>query len=736
MADIVKSISEIFSNQIFRVPDYQRGYSWEEKQWNDLLEDLEVLKKDHNHFTGTLVLRPNGNGEKALIDIEGKAYTDFDIIDGQQRLTTIVILLKAIDEQMQLIDDFKALSHGLQETYLHQLDINQRPFTKLTLNEDCQEFFANHILTLSPEIPIPTIRSHERLLGAKQRFTNYLEEQKKLLGDKYPKWLRDLYFKIIHHLIMIVYPVENELDAGVIFETMNDRGKPLTELELVKNYLLYVSDKLELKTAHDLNHRINSVWKFIYENLMIAGLGGRQYEDQLLRVHWLMVYDYDPGNWQNNRSIKNRFSLRKYQDRDVEMLSDLTEYLSTLQKTTTAFCDIYSPTRNGAFSDIQDPDLRTNIGIWSKKFNRLGTRVGFLPILIAVRYKAGDGGQSYLKILELCEKYDFRVYELLRYRANAGESKQYRLGYQYFHKPDTSRLETELARSILDYCSDERFLEKFNRVKEDWYHYWNGLYYFLYEYEHHLAGGHGVNMTFESLSRRPKSESIEHILPQTPEHNYWKERFTHEQVERWTHDIGNLTLTFDNSELGNRPFPEKKGQPGQIKRYAGSPLFIEHQIAVYDDWTETQIVERREQIKAWAVNRWHVDPPPKQEKPTRSIERMQALADQNGIGEEFDKLHKAALKLNLDAVIEKNIRYRPPFNWILSVMNVDISPGGFWVYFRLHNFAKYPSVTRDQINELLPYANKQWNWITAENSQRLIDGLEGLYELVKDRLKK
>jgi hypothetical protein len=90
----------------------------------------------------------------------------------------------------------------------------------------------------------------------------------------------------------------------------------------------------------------------------------------------------------------------------------------------------------------------------------------------------------------------------------------------------------------------------------------------------------------------------------------------------------------------------------------------------------------------------------------------------------------------LDAVIKKNIQYRPPFNWTLSVMLVQISPGGFWIYFRLNNFAKYPSITREQVNELLPYPNKQWSFISAEQSQQLIDGLDGLYELVKDSLKK
>ena len=323
MPDMVKSISQIFSNQVFRVPDYQRGYSWEEKQWSDLLEDLELLLDGRSHFTGTLVLHKRTDRVSKVFDIKGMSYYSFDIIDGQQRLTTIVILLKAIHEQMSAISEISELAEGLEEMYLHHLDLNKQPFTKLTLNQDSQDYFANNVLDLHPTISGPRIRSHQRMTQAKRYFIEYLVSMEKDLGINYPDWLRTLYFKTVHQLKLIVYDVEDEMDAGVIFETMNDRGKSLTELELVKNFLLYLASKIELESEHDLNQRINSTWRYIYESLMVAGLGGRQYEDQLLRAHWLMAYDYDTRRWQNNRSIKNRFSLRRYKDRHTDLYNDL-----------------------------------------------------------------------------------------------------------------------------------------------------------------------------------------------------------------------------------------------------------------------------------------------------------------------------------------------------------------------------------------------------------------------------
>jgi hypothetical protein len=73
--------------------------------------------------------------------------------------------------------------------------------------------------------------------------------------------------------------------------------------------------------------------------------------------------------------------------------------------------------------------------------------------------------------------------------------------------------------------------------------------------------------------------------------------------------VGNLTLTYDNSALSNKSFPDKKGAPGEDGCYAGSQLFMEQRLARYEDWTPDTIEERRERIEAWAMARWHVDNP-------------------------------------------------------------------------------------------------------------------------------
>ena len=734
MVNFVKSVSDIFTKQVFCIPDYQRGYSWEEKQWNDLLEDLDLLLEGRKHFTGTIILLKSSNNKKELKDNKLISYAMFDIIDGQQRLATFVILLKCIFDQMKSIPEFKNFSEGLRENYLYSIDLNKQPFTKLVLNEDSHEFFIDHILDLHKGIPGPSIRSHERLLKAKRHFTNYLDSKREEKGKSFEEWLKSLYLKIIDDLTMIDYRVEDEYDAGVIFETMNDRGKDLTELEMVKNYLLYLSSNLVLETDHDLRKRINKTWKHIYESLMAAGLGARNFEDQLLRAHWLMAYNRNLRQWDDNRSIKGHFNLRKYQGRHPELLEHLKNYLSSLKDASTAYCDIHKPKRMKAFNDIEDLEQRRKIVIWSDKLARLGNLATFLPLLMAVRLKKGLNSQLYLETVKLCEKFGFRVYRWPKGYSNTGQSRFFRLGNQFFHGLDPDKLKEDLVRAILDYCTDARFEERFSRKTEDWYH-WKGTNYFLLEYEHFLAGGRPVQMSWETLNVRPKADSIEHILPQTPDHPYWLERFSLEQRERWMHDIGNLSLTFDNSRMSNKAFPEKRGAAGEIGCYVGSPLFIERKLATYDDWTVGSIVDRRDKIKKWAINRWHVDAPlPLPVKKEPNIEQMIELAELNNVGEELEDIHNAATKLKLNARVRKRIQYRPHFGGNLSVMTVEVHQNGFRIIFRLHNFAKYRSVSREQVDELFQYKNNAGSWIDAEDVPELVESLEELYELVKDEL--
>jgi hypothetical protein len=731
MSDMVKRISQIFADQVFHVPDYQRGYAWEKRQWDDLLEDLDLLPAGRTHFTGTLVLRSRNAGGGQIIDQHLHAYDDFDLVDGQQRLTTIVILLKTIHDEMQRYSQFNGLTGRLRETYLYHTDLNGQPFTKLTLNADSQDFFANNILGLHPGISGPTIRSHERLLGARDHFTAELERNQDELGDKYPNWLQQMYAKITLQLNLIVYPVEDELDAGTIFETMNDRGKPLTELEKVKNFLLYVSGKLDLPGQHDLNRRINLTWKSIYERLMATGLAARDAEDQLLRAHWLMAYNYDVSKWQNARSIKEYFSLRKYHDRHPELLQDLKAYLHSLQDATSAFCDIFKPMYPGAFNDITDTGTRSEIMLWGNKLTRLGVSASFLPLLMAVRARATEDGTAYLKTLQLLEKYSFRVFSWRRARSNAGQTTLFQLGNRYFQNPFTDWMHNEVAHLIVYYCPDETFNERFVRDAENWYN-WQDINYFLYEYEHHLAGGRPVQLTWEALNARPKASSIEHILPQMPKSAYWRKHFSAKQRLRWTHDLGNLTLTFDNSSLSIKPFPDKKGAPGIKGTYADSPLFIERALSLFPDWNEAELLRRREALIAWAQERWKVEAEPRPPDQPKKMDDMFDLAEEYGLRAELEAIHAAATRLNMSPSVRQGIRYRHPRDHRMSTIVVYLRPNGLQINFYYEIFDQYPGVLIDDMADILQ-VNDGINWFSRDRIHKAVEALDRFYEYLQQK---
>ena len=595
MANLTEPVGRLFLDRIFHVPDYQRGYAWEKKQWDDLLQDVELLPKGRDHFTGTLVLSPSSHFTNPISDEEGRLYNNFDIIDGQQRLTTIVLLLMAVQTEMKQISGLERLAAGIRELYLAVQDRNQQWQTKLRLNRDSQGFYEEALLAEALGKPVAIggarIRSHERLAGAAGHFQSYLRAKREELVEAYPDWLDKFYDKITRRLVMIVYTVDSETDAGVIFETMNDRGKPLTELEKVKNYLLYVASKLDLEAEHNLQKQINESWTHILEHLMAAGLPGEEHEDQLLRAHWLMAYDPLTANWKQSRSIKEKFSLNDHVGRHADLLHQIQDHLRSLRDAATAYCDIHKPHRNQAFNDIPNVNTRKMIIRVSEKLARLGPRATFIPLLMAVRLRAADKGETYLQTIDLCERYDFRVFGWERLKANAGQSRFFRMANDFYRNPIAEDLVSRLTQTALEYCSNERFAERFRREDENWYQWW-GLKYFLYEYEEYLAENarEDVGCSWESLWNI-KRDSLEHILPQTPTDSYWTDRFDAAQYARWVHDIGNLTLTYDNSALSNKSFPDKKGRSDIDWTYASSNLFVEKQLVHFSDWTVAIVLQ-------------------------------------------------------------------------------------------------------------------------------------------------
>jgi len=285
----LQTVQEIFSDKLFRVPDYQRGYAWEKKQWQDLIDDLIDLPAGKEHYTGTIVLN-RADTEKTLREERGKQLRLFNIVDGQQRLTTILILLACISRELKENKARRALARGIREDYIQITDFEGQKHPRLMLNRDCHEYFRNNIISEEPTLRGPEIKSHELLWGAKTFYEDFLRAQKTDEAE-YERFLLDLHNKITNCIKFTVYSVPDEADVGVIFEVMNNRGKPLSEMEKVKNYLLYLTSKIPLASVADVSSEINNSWGAIFEQLMEADASSVENENQLLRSSWLMAAD-------------------------------------------------------------------------------------------------------------------------------------------------------------------------------------------------------------------------------------------------------------------------------------------------------------------------------------------------------------------------------------------------------------------------------------------------------------
>ena len=235
-------------------------------------------------------------------------------------------------------------------------------------------------------------------------------------------------------------------------------------------------------------------------------------------------------------------------------------------------------------------------------------------------------------------------------RADTGQSFILKVAYELYNEEMVYEKVPLHLRSLLnEHSSPAVFAEfwKFNPLTNNWY-YWSALKYFLYEYEEFLSGGDPLTVTWSYFTEQALENSIEHILPQTSEdaENYWPKRFTPEQVKIFTHDLGNLCLTYNNSSYRNFGFDRKKGTPGQEKPcYANSSLNQERVLTEYEEWMPENIQARRQLINKWAMERWHVDLNEFNETPIVGEEELNELLEDITLPEE-DLIDSDKLLLN------------------------------------------------------------------------------------------
>jgi len=616
MHNQLKQLQDVFGRNAFVVPDYQRGYAWSDQHRGDLLSDLrdlDALAADKMHYTGTLVLH---RGRHAPRQILGKAIDVLDVVDGQQRLTTLVVLLSVIARRFASFQSEEAAERAknVRETFVAYRDAH-----KLTPNGGSETFFRDHVLGEVPN-PVPASPPERSLLDARVQFDKFVDEQLAKLADQDAKlaWLDRWTGLISTRLGFVVFEVQDEADVGVMFEAMNARGKPLTQSELVKNYLLYAAAKVAKDGAlRDLTTNVNDTWSKIVRTLDAAKLSNE--DDTFLRYHWWIWpsakgLDGEPLAKTHNvhRAIKSTIQVV---DGEEAVSGHVRAYLSDARTAAAAFADLWNP-RNGkafAFAGQQaDPLVERAFAL-----RRLGRSAVVTPLLMAAVLRFGADPTALGEILRLAETFVFRL-SLREARANTGEPAMMKLAFDVRAGAMTATAVQERLRETIRYYAPDKdveraLLEPDGSSADGDFNAWPHLPHLLFEYERSLVAAAKQKFAhdWESFFRRWR-ESIEHVLPQgdnTCAVPYWGTRFTEEALRRSRHRLGNLTLTEWNSSYGNRGFDQKCGSaesPPDARVYRNSRFYCERELAAVSEWNEAAIDERQKRIAKFAMERWKI----------------------------------------------------------------------------------------------------------------------------------
>lgn len=639
------TLSKIFTERLFRIPDYQRGYAWTEKQLSAFWADLDQLGDKTNHYTGVLTLEAvtpeqwdSWNDDRWII--ESRRYEPLFVVDGQQRLTTSIILIQCILESTP--EDEKL-------NYTSKIDI-QRKFVFDTREEGVSRSYLFGYEVDNPSYEFLKTKIFNEFSSESKSeetiYTNNLEFAKSYFSEKLSGMnkseIEAVYRKLTQQLLFNIFSISSDVDVCVAFETMNNRGKPLSELELLKNRLIYLSLKID-ETEHErkaLRKSINNCWKAIYHNL------GRNKkrpldDDTFLSSHYLLYFtNIDKAKsdendlwmrrryWANARSrgasyktlLEEVFvSKRVSSNTDTDgalTLKGIYKYVSALQPAVERWYQIFNPE-----SLPQDDQLRP----WLDKLNRLQS-TEHLPLQLAVLLCSDplDDKVEILKKLEqlafisrLVDQHDYYLY------VTSGDFTIEAIGL-YRETLSAKQVSKALAEHISRITNSKEFMSEVRkRFRSNGFYNWRQIRYFLYEYNLHLQSRSKTErkkLDWHELAEQQSDYiTVEHIFPQQARAPYWRERFSHMSVSQRKsaiNSLGNLVplSRSKNSSLSNKPFPEKV--TGDREKLVGFRYgcYAENEVAAEREWTPHAILARGEKLLGFMERRWNLNFGSREEK--------------------------------------------------------------------------------------------------------------------------
>src|SRR5574344_1801263 len=614
------SLQDLFNKKIFRIPDYQRGYSWGSLQLEEFWSDILNLLPEREHYTGMISLKKldkeytsneKWNDERWLLD--NWNYIAYHVVDGQQRLTTFIILINEIvnfykknnpDKDPNQIFVNSIPLNKIEEDFLVMSKPDSAEIIKTfkfgyEVDNPSYEFFKHKILGEPNSGLLNETFYTLNLENAKNFFASKLQEEFDKNGLKS---IEDIFKKITQKLKFNMYYIDNDFNVFVAFETMNNRGKKLSNLELLKNRLIYLSTVFDEDEdmQNVVRRNINETKKKVYGRL------GKNKEkplsdDEFLQNHWMIYFGYTRSNkitydsfllsdyfTQQNISLEKIYTIDEpnYSDeinvedeiieeqieeplevkvsskKDKLRIEDINNYINSMKNLITYWYQIHYP----------EEITNSKIKVYIERLNRIGYG-NFKPLTTVLLSKKDITDEQKLECLKGMERFIFLHYRLNGYLGTYKNSFFYNLAHEFYM--ETKNIDEVLKEvNTIDFLSDNNvanmsgIFTKMERLFKNYngYYSWATIRYVLYEYERYLMTDKAsVRILPADIFKKDEKDhySIEHIYPQTPTDEYWTSRFdkySDSEKHRLTNTLGNLLpLSMSiNSSLQNYSFDEKK----------------------------------------------------------------------------------------------------------------------------------------------------------------------------------
>lgn len=590
------NLTELFNTRIFRIPDYQRGYAWGDKQLGELWDDLDeipIIDGDlKKHYAGTIYLEETKSNETERWLSNVKFY---NVVDGQQRLTTISILLYELLKVSE-IGYVEKRKDKLIETFIYELNMSgeSKVYKFSYVPTDKNYNFLLHSIFEDKTVVLNQ--------GYLNHYTKNLVNAKTFFQDRILKLdntQKNLLFKKITTALQFdIRTIEKDLDVQAVFETMNNRGKPLSTLEKLKNRLIYLTEKFTNpdEDKRVLRKKINDAWGKIY-TCLAQNPKDILDEDVFLSAH-LSLY---------RRPIESTFSEKAAEEKVFQMFCNKPEKYN-LDESDKKEDPI-------TFKKIDDYIIKLSelAPIWYQIHNsesKLMKRILTLDsrkdikIFLATILKKTNDTSVHEKTFENLEKILFRNRVpgiwIMDERATATWARD------IYNDEDTIEGINQKQKDLLNtpvtvpnIIQAFKSLYTYERGAKGFYR-WTTLKYFLFEYEEHLK--HQAKETNDKVTIDDYIETtIEHIIPQQFWNN-WQEvmnNFTDGLEESnidqgrkvLINSLGNLTILKNgkNTSLGNKSWTDKKH-----RFRTGS--YNEIDISKYDTWTKEKIAQRGKEM--------------------------------------------------------------------------------------------------------------------------------------------